>query len=360
MTRGRIKRRFAQDAVRSRGPARGERSAVPDGRTRLRVGHTEDLLALVPYLLGYHPREAIVAVLVRDDQVHASMRVDLPMTDAYAEAGQDLAGYMQSIGVREHVDGLALIGYSANRLALDRVLVAMMDAITELNLIDVYSVDGQRWWSLTCNGPCCPFEGVPYDLDSNPMAAAAVFAGLTAADRREDLDLWVRGPEADQVARLEAEARRLAAAGTPDRTTTVTDILALVAAADQPEPDEAASLRWATALRDLITRDMVWASIRREDAERHSWLWHRVVAQVPPSLSAAPLGLMALAFWIAGSGSLLNICGDRLRALHPNYSLGGLLLSMSDNGIPPSAWDDLAAEMRKEFGLTDYLEEVAG
>ncbi len=369
MTRGRITRRFAKPSEKARRAHRTPAphrtpvpgGAAPDGRTRLRVGHTEDLLAMIPYLLGYHPEEAVVAVLVRDGRVHVGMRMEVPPTDAHAEASSSLAEYVEAIGIREKATGVALIGYSADRPGLDRLLTGMMDAFTTLELLDVYSVDGQRWWSLTCNGPCCPFEGVPYDLESNALAAEAVYAGLTAAARREDLDFWVRGPDPADVPRLEAEARRIASGGGPrDRMTTVSEVLALVAGSTEPAPDEEMSLRLATAVRDLTTRDMAWASIRREDADRHARLWHRVVAQVPPGLSAAPLGLMALAFWIGGNGSLLNICGDRLRELHPDYSLGRLLLSMSNNGVPPTAWADLAAELRDGFGLTDYLEEAAG
>ena len=37
------------------------------GTTRLRVGDPTDLLAVLPFLLGFHPEESVVTVLVRGD-----------------------------------------------------------------------------------------------------------------------------------------------------------------------------------------------------------------------------------------------------------------------------------------------------
>ena len=37
-----------------------------------------DLLAAVPFLIGYHPSNSLVLVALKDDSVGMAMRVDLP------------------------------------------------------------------------------------------------------------------------------------------------------------------------------------------------------------------------------------------------------------------------------------------
>ena len=50
----------------------------PKSRPRMTVRHASDLLAVIPYLVGFHPSESIVAVLMRSGKVALTMRVDLP------------------------------------------------------------------------------------------------------------------------------------------------------------------------------------------------------------------------------------------------------------------------------------------
>ena len=45
--------------------------------TRLKVRRPDDLLALIPYLIGFHPEESLVAVFVRSGRVILAARLDL-------------------------------------------------------------------------------------------------------------------------------------------------------------------------------------------------------------------------------------------------------------------------------------------
>ena len=158
----------------------------PKSRPRMTVRHASDLLAVIPYLVGFHPSESIVAVLMRSGKVALTMRVDLPTTSSVAEAGAALARQLTAVARTHRLTRMVLVGYSADQLRANRVLTATMDEIPRsgrpgLELADVYYVDGERWWSLTCNGPCCPLEGTPYDLGSHPYAAEAVYAGIASS-----------------------------------------------------------------------------------------------------------------------------------------------------------------------------------
>jgi hypothetical protein len=48
----------------------------------VKAHNAADFLALVPYLLGFHPRDSVVLVAFRGNRTHGAMRFDLPKTDA--------------------------------------------------------------------------------------------------------------------------------------------------------------------------------------------------------------------------------------------------------------------------------------
>jgi Domain of unknown function (DUF4192) len=106
---------------------------------------------------------------------------------------------------------------------------------------------------------------------------------------------------------------------------------------------------------DIRLRDLAWALISPADAEDHVRLWSGVVAQVPPTLAAAPLCLLGMAAWLSGAGALLNCCCERLAQVAPQYSLGRLLAEISERALPPSEWQQIGGEiqagLRAELGL---------
>ncbi len=118
---------------------------------------------------------------------------------------------------------------------------------------------------------------------------------------------------------------------------------------------ERTSASLALLVTDLHLRDLAWAMIDPDDAEQHARIWMQVVNQVPPALSAAPLALLGMAAWIAGDGALQNCCCDELARLHPRYSMGGLLSTISKRALSPELWHTLGggmqAELRRELDL---------
>ena len=89
--------------------------------------------------------------------------------------------------------GLVTITYSHDPLAPDQT-AELAAALDPLVLVDALLADGERWWSVLCDGPCCPSEGTPYDAGSNSLSAAAVFAGMSALPDRAAVEALVAGP----------------------------------------------------------------------------------------------------------------------------------------------------------------------
>ena len=195
------------------GPARFSlRGSLDQPRQRLRVREPADLLALIPYLLGFHPRESLVALLISDHAVALTLRMDLPLATDVESAGTEIARRLAVVAAEQQADTVSLVGYGADLLQVQRVLAATVDGLSQDSgpeLLDAYFVDGSRWWSLTCSQACCPLEGTPYDIATHPYAAEAVFSGMTAVPDRDDLRSWVQGPDPVDLAHLRSVLARV-------------------------------------------------------------------------------------------------------------------------------------------------------
>ena len=112
----------------------------------------------------------------------------------------------------------------------------------------------------------------------------------------------------------------------------------------------------ALLVADVRLRDLAWSMITHDDAERYADLWSRVVRLVPAAISAAPLALAGMAAWIGGNGALQNCCIDELRRIHPRYSMGSILCSLSEQAVSPRLWDEMAGPLRETVrGEVDQL-----
>src|SRR3712207_7873795 len=70
-----------------------------------------------------------------------------------------------------------------------------------------YTTLFRSWWSMTCDGPCCPADGTPYDVASSRLAAEAVYQGLTARVTREELASMLHGPPEAELAVLAGDRK---------------------------------------------------------------------------------------------------------------------------------------------------------
>ena len=327
-------------------------------RKRLKVRRPDELLAIIPYLVGFHPDESIVAVFIQSGRVVLAARIDLPPESA----GDELAAQIEDLANRHEASALALVAYSAASLPAHRLLTRLMDRIEKHKLADVLYVGHGRWWSLTCGGDCCPLNGTPFDLSSHPLSAAAVFAGLGARANRQELAASVSGPPETELPRLQGLAETLLTEleHFDDSSAAARLMVSLVdtAMSDPGALNETHYLQLALLVTDLRVRDLAWALISPDDAEEHVRLWGAVVATAPPTLAAAPLCLLGLAAWVCGAGALLNCCCERLAQVDPGYSLGRLLREISAQALPPSLWQQMGGELQD--GLRAELTSLAG
>jgi hypothetical protein len=324
------------------------RSAEPP--PRLRVRRPADFLAVVPYLLGFHPSESLVAVLSRHGRVVLTARLDLPVPDLVDAVRDQVLG----LAVQHHIDEVVLAVYAEDRVVGRRLLERLLVGVPGQVLVrEALLVSGGTWWSLTCRTGCCPATGTPFDPTAHRLAAEAVYAGLSAESSRAALEVQVRGPQPADVPRLEEAVRQArAVVATLDRAASAARMADTVRAvlAGTAELDEPTCALLAVLALDLTVRDVAWALMSRDTVHDHLRLWSSVVARSPDEVARAPLGLLGVAGWISGNGALLNCCVERLQRTDPGYTMGHLLADISERALPPNLWDDLVEDLRSEVG----------
>jgi Domain of unknown function (DUF4192) len=319
-------------------------------RPTLRIDSVAGLLAAIPHLLGFTPRDSLVVLGAQPPRgrVQIAFRYDLPdPPDAGTAAG--IAGHAAGVLASHHLTTAIAAGYGPGRLvtpvadALRQVLPG-----TGVRLRDVLRVEDGRYWSYLCPNPsCCPPDGTPFDPAGHPAAAVLAQAGLSPAPSREAVAATIAaltGPEAEAMASATRQAERIAARLTITRGPDGLDQpgIAAIRAAIGVYRDGGvitAPVRhaWlALVLRRLRIRDDAWARMDPTHRDAHRRLWTDLVRRAQPGYLAAPASLLAFTAWQGGDGALANIALDQALADTPGYSMALLLREALTAGAPPS------------------------
>jgi hypothetical protein len=329
-------------------------SARPDAQP-LSVGSPADLLAVVPHILGFVPANSLVVVggAPPRDRVRVVLRFDLPdPPDAATSAA--IAEHAVSVLIGQDVTTAIVVGYGSGPL-----VSPLADALREtagsanLPLRDVLRVDQGRYWSYLCRDQdCCPPQGVPFDAETHPLAAARVTKGSELLSGREALAATVApvtGTAAEAMKRETARSERLAArleegpagVGMSQRPLVQRGLAAVQAAIKQYREggsiELAGSFAWLSlVLTSLQVRDDAWARMDPDHHAAHQRMWTDLTRRAQPGYVGAPASLLAFVAWQGGNGALANVALDRALADDPGYSMALLLREAIAAGAPPS------------------------
>lgn len=317
----------------------------------------EDLLALVPVLLGFEPEESVTlltfggragAAGAGDRTFHA--RVDLPTGDVGDDALDDeLDEMVESLVdpvVRHRVGRLVVVVHSTRRttagLAGDRLVQALADRAPETEVLEALHADGRRWWPLLPGRPAGDATGVAYDVNHHPLRLQAVVAGRVTHASREALAATLDPDETGRTRLEELLARRgHRRGGAPDAAAEEAWVAATVAGAlstGRLLADDAA-LRLLLAVRDGRTRDATCRTLTRAHAPAHVALWRDLVRRSPDELRGSAAALLGLAAWVSGDGALAWCALDRCAEVDPSHGLAALVATALQRAVPPSAWE---------------------
>lgn len=305
---------------------------------RLRTPH--DVIAAVPYLLGFHPAGSLVAIGAEGPQGTCALRLDLPPAEHVDAAAEQLATVLVGNGFPRAV----LVGYGGPALVEPIVAAARAAlAVRGVEVLETLRVDGGRFWTCGCTVPaCCPPEGTPYDISTSPVAAQATVAGRVALSDRGALARSVApvtglAREAMRRARTRAERRFIdRMVGSPDPTAALARMV-----------EEGVAYVRGLPPRELTDDEVAWLGVVlmhpevRDEALAHTGadrldLWRDVLRRIDERFAAAPACLTAYAAYLAGDGALANVALDRAVAADPDYLMATLLRDIILTGVPPA------------------------
>lgn len=335
----------------------------------VRLSDPGELAAALPHLIGFRPRESLLAVSLRGSRgrrLGLTARVDLPPEEF---RGRVVAGLVRSItSDRPSAVVLAVVSEApddpgepvpAGRSAAASVLELPHRALVH-EAVQRFSADGVpvseallvrrgRWWSYDCPEECCqPQVGTPLPGGTSRLAAASALTGQVVEDERSALDRRI-APVGFLAAAGMAEAceevggkfsARLATVGwealMAESWAGLESALARVGPGSvRALPDrEVARLAWG--LRDQDVRDRAMGLALGPSAAAAEALWSELTRRVPPPLDAAPATLLAVTAWVRGDGAMANVALDRALSSEPGYTLAQLLRTALDGCLPPA------------------------
>ncbi|GAA2368880.1 DUF4192 domain-containing protein [Dactylosporangium salmoneum] len=322
--------------------------------SRLRPRGPAELLSAMPYMLGFHPTDSLVALGLRGASLHLLLRCDLP---ASSGDGDVLADQYAHMFRRNALDGALLIGYGPPARA-EPFLRTVADALTGcgIPLLDVLRTHEGRFWSLACERPgCCPPEGRPFDPTTSVIAAEATLAGLVALPDRSAVEAGFAGPSGPALAAMEEAGNRanlrVLRLVTGREPAAVRSLLlgagraALEGALGQYEAgrrltdDEVA---WMQVLLHIVAfRDRAWRRLDRDlrrggpAAQAHRQLWTDLVRRCEPGAAAPAATMLAYLSWRDGDGLRATLALDRALDADPGYSAAGLMSQILGRGLSP-------------------------
>ena len=312
-----------------------------------------DLLAAIPFLIGYHPQDSLVLVALKDEAVGMAMRVDMPV--GVSAEGYDL---LASHFLRDGADGAFIVAYvGAGAVDPENVLINTSAALVRagIDIKESLIVRNNRFRSMICSDlTCCPPEGsaVP-DLGSSRIAAEHVIAGhpmpfenvdglvqSIAAVASSFESVWADEVQAFWVSSDSEEIQELQR----DGATAIIDLVGEYREGRGAEDRELAA-RVIGRLSDIQVRDFALGSHTDESADYY-WVMWRDLLRIAPRGFVAPIAcLFAAMAYERGEGALAHKGLDRGLGDDDQYSLAHLLRRVFTAGWPPQSFSAMRIEL---------------
>jgi hypothetical protein len=326
------------------------------------VKNPHDLLAAVPFLIGYHPSDSLVLISVKKDALEMAMRVDFPINPPQGTY-QLLTSHLK----RDGAEAVLLIAYEpSGQSSGEQVLRDLADEIaaSEIPVRELMLVRSNRWRSLLCNDlTCCPKEGNPVeDFQNSRIAAEQVANGkVLPFDSAEGLSHSISGtvlskdsiwnhrvlkyqilsedPELNEKQRDGAESILLLA-----------DFYIQEGRCEDLE----LKARVIGRLSDIQVRDYALGCHSPENLDSYLLMWRELLRIAPPKFVAPVAALFAALAYENGEGAIAHRALDRAIEDDPEYSLSRLLRRVFSSGWPPTGFAQLRSELHPRVTETIF------
>ena len=312
-----------------------------------------DLLAAIPFLIGYHPQDSLVLVALKDEAVGMAMRVDMPV--GVSAEGYDL---LASHFLRDGADGAFIVAYvGEGTVDPENVLINTSAALVRagIDIKESLIVCNNRFRSMICSDPtCCPPEGsaIP-DLGSSRIAAEHVIAGHPMPFENVDglvqsiaalpssfESVWADEVQAFWVSSDSEEIQELQR----DGATAIIDLVGEYREGRGAEDRELAA-RVIGRLSDIQVRDFALGSHTDESADCYWAMWRDLLRIAPRGFVAPVACLFAAMAYERGEGALAHKGLDRGLGDDDQYSLAHLLRRVFTAGWPPQSFSAMRIDL---------------
>ncbi|MEU5692730.1 DUF4192 domain-containing protein [Actinosynnema sp. NPDC020468] len=313
---------------------------------RTHVTTPADLLAAVPHLLGFHPSDSLVLLVLEGRAITLTLRTDLP-----PPRGTPLSTGLLLPPVLDRADAVLVVvvgggGGDPPEVLPEAELAAALEVALAVEGVPVlfsvwtsetahdarwFSYHDVREWGRVANPA------------TSPVAAASAMAGHVTFRSREELRSHLSPSDPEALSRRAALLdRAVVTPADPARGRALVHAEVLRAATrKRPLTDEEVAAL-AHALSDLWVRDSCLAYAVGEHHVGAERLWTELTRSTPAPERAEPATLLAITAYLRGEGALARVALEEAEKAHPGHTLTTLLKAALDMALPPEKVRDLA------------------
>ncbi|HEX6351844.1 DUF4192 domain-containing protein [Actinophytocola sp.] len=313
--------------------------------TRIRIRDLSELVAGIPYVLGFPPTDSLVLFTFRrcpDLALSTTIRVDLPTPELIPPVVADLAG---AVDRNEAVAAIAVVVDNTGRdhrlliETLRKTLAHKEVLLTHASLVRKVA-HGEKWQCY--DDPLC--TGTVPDPRTSALAAAIAVAGDTIYPSREAMAAHLAPDSEEALARRREllNAYRSAAQQpyseedlTADLQTLGHALDAVMASRALPTLTDDELARLGIALSRTEVKDECLAIALSDESEPAERLWTVLVRALPAPERAEPAFLLGISSYLRGSGVIAALALKITMEANPEHRMAVLLDYALQIGTPP-------------------------
>ncbi|HEX4430600.1 MAG TPA: DUF4192 domain-containing protein [Frankiaceae bacterium] len=342
--------------------------SLPQPQNRLRLSSPEQVLAAVPYLLGFTPSRSLVVLSLRGKQVGLTMRLDLDTPPA--ELREVVVNRLHAdrattaiLIVFDPDDSGGSQGRPGSRVARPLIRALRRE---RLAVKDAMGVRDGRFWSYLCNEPsCCPPGGrtmpVAGQRDHTLVASTFVAMGTAPLASREELSASVEAGSLQRRAELDpAFERAVAAPAAYPLQRWREAVLRYTEAPPRRALPDTEIAHLIVSLGDVAVRDEIVSWTAGAEITGVLAVLRELAPCAPPPYDVQVLASLAWTALSMGEGALAAVALERAHCLDPQHGLANLLGAALESGVTPEQLRAISSELSQvsELSAAVSLPEV--
>lgn len=310
-----------------------------------------DLLAAIPFLVGYTPEDSIILISLHEDSINMAIRVDFPSEISDSDVAI-LIRHLQ----RDNAQRIISVFYLPKGATDSHQVIQQITAATSqlpFTLIESIIVKENRWRSLMCvDLECCPAGGSSMpDIDNSRIAVEQIALGkpLPFKNAAELKDSIAALPVDENLLELIVNIPKFNYEETPiqrqrEGAEAIIDFIADFTAEGLCR-DKALIALVLISLQDLQVRDFALGSVTNETLETYFNAWRWLIKVAPVGYVAPVANLLAAVAYERGDGALAHRALDRAEQDNPEYAMTRLLREVFSSGWSPDSFAMMRSEL---------------